>query len=398
MKTIFLSLMSAIIGGLTVSYVGSPIVQTEAQAFAQPVKERRGPGFPMLPIIPEKKSRKSAPTTPVLPIPNENLQNILTPEERVNVAVYENVNRSVVNITTENLRTDRLFMLPSTQEGTGSGSVLNKEGYIVTNYHVIEDARSVSVNLYDGSSYDAKFIGADPNNDVAVIKIEAPAEVLWPVQFGDSTNLLVGMRVFALGNPFGLERTLSTGIISSLNRSLKIFGTRKVNSIIQVDASMNPGNSGGPLLNSRGQMIGINTAIASKTGQSAGVGFAIPVSLVSRIVPQLLEHGKVIRPEIGIARVYETDKGLLIAKLTKGGAAEKAGLQGPQIVRQQRGVFVVEKVDRSAADLIVELDGEKVTSADQFLSSIESHKPGDVVKLTIIRKGQKITVAVLLGS
>src|SRR5690606_38519378 len=163
-------------------------------------------------------------------------------------------------------------------------------------------------------------------------------------------------RVFAIGNPFGLERTMTTGIISSLNRSLQIRGNRTVKSIIQIDAAVNPGNSGGPLLDTRGRLIGMNTAIPSRNGQSAGVGFAIPSNLITRVAPQLIRHGRVIRPEIGILRVYETDDGLLVARLTPGGPAERAGLRGPQITRSKRGPFVMERVDRSAGDLIIKVD------------------------------------------
>jgi S1-C subfamily serine protease len=206
------------------------------------------------------------------------------------------------------------------------------------------------------------------------------------------------MRVFAIGNPFGLERTLTTGIISSLNRSLTIRNNWTIKSIIQTDAAINPGSSGGPLLDSHGRLIGINTAIATTTGQSAGVGFAIPSSLVSRVIPQLLKHGRVIRPEIGITRVYQTEKGLLIAQMRPNGPAEKAGLHGPKILKSRRGPFVVERIDRSAADLIVGVDDEKIVTADDFLSYIDEKKPGEEVVLSIIRDGKKIRVAVPLVS
>ena len=198
--------------------------------------------------------------------------------------------------------------------------MLDKSGHLLTNFHVVGDAQEVTVNLHDGKSYDATYVGGDPINDVAVIKIDAAPEVLYPVTFGESGDLRVGMRVFAIGNPFGLERTLTTGIISSLNRSLQIHGNRTIKSIIQIDAAINPGNSGGPLLDTHSRLIGINTAIASKTGQSAGVGFAIPINLIARIVPQLIAKGHVVRPEIGISRVYQTEQGLLIASADPQGA------------------------------------------------------------------------------
>ncbi len=318
-------------------------------------------------------------------------------DEQINIAVYENVNRSVVNITTRGVRAEGLFLMEVPTEGAGSGSILDKAGHIVTNNHVIDGARQVMVTLFDGKSYEARFVGADPINDVAVIKVDAPADMLYPVVFGDSRRLKVGMRVFAIGNPFGLERTLTTGIISSLNRSLQIHENRTVKSIIQIDAAINPGNSGGPLLDSHSRLIGMNTAIATKTGQSSGVGFAIPVGLIARIVPQLIEKGHIVRPEVGIAKVFETEHGLLIEKLIPGGPAERAGLQGPRYVKRRRGPFVVESVDRAAADQVVAVDGKKVTNADDFLGIIEAKEPGNQVALTIVRKGKEMQVQVVLG-
>ena len=207
-----------------------------------------------------------------------------------------------------------------------------------------------------------------------------------PAGFASASDAL------AIGNPFGLERTFTTGVISSLNRTLPSRTQRPMKSIIQVDAAINPGSSGGPLLDSHGRLIGMNTAIASKTGQSAGVGFAIPVGTISRIVPQLIANGRVIRPEIGIARVLESDHGLVIVAVTPGGPAERAGLKGFRVVRERRqlGPFVEEhrRVDRSSADTIMAVDGEKVTSAEQFLLLIEAHRPGEEVELSVIRDGR----------
>ncbi len=253
-----------------------------------------------------------------------------TAEEQVNIWVYEQVNRSVVNITTKGYQGERVLLFEVPSEGEGSGMVLDREGRILTNFHVVDGAKQIQVTLFDGNTYDARLVGQDPATDVAVIKIDAPAASLFPVVFGNSTQLRVGQRVFAIGNPFGLERTLSTGIISSLNRSLPSKRGRSLKSIIQIDAAMNPGNSGGPLLDSHARLIGMNTAIASRTGESVGVGFAIPVATIARIVPQLLHEGKVRRPETGIVRVYQTDKGLLVATLAPGGPAERAGLRGPR--------------------------------------------------------------------
>jgi len=325
----------------------------------------------------------------------------LTPEERVNVAVYENCNRSVVNINTRSVQADRFFLFEIPSEGEGSGSVIDRQGHILTNFHVVDGAREIQVTLFNGRSYEARLVGQDSITDVAVLKIEAPAEVLFPLAFGDSTRLRVGQRVYAIGNPFGLERTLSTGIISSLNRSLPSrLKRRSMKSIIQIDAAINPGNSGGPLLDTRGRMIGMNTAIASRTGESAGVGFAIPITTIARVVPQLVAQGRIIRPDVGIAQVYQTERGLLIASLVPGGPAERAGLRGPRLVRRrkQQGPFVydTQTIDRSAADLIVAVDGQPVKTGDDFLSAIEAKQPGDQVVVTVVREGQERQVPVRL--
>ena len=319
----------------------------------------------------------------------------LTPDESIAVAVYEAVNRSVVNITAKSVRTERLI-LTEHSEGSGSGAIIDHDGHILTNYHVVTGAKEIAVTLYNGKTYEATIIGADQLNDLSVIQIEPTDDELFPVALGDSRGLRVGMRVFALGNPFGLERTLTTGIISSLNRSLQIHGNWKIKSIIQIDAAINPGSSGGPLLDAHGRLIGINTAIATTSGQSSGVGFAIPVSLVSRVIPQLLKFGRVIRPESGIDKVYQTDKGLLIAEMRPNGAAERAGLRGPKITKSRRGPFTVNREDRSAADLIVAIDDQKIDTADDFLSYIEGKRPGDEVILTIVREGRRMQMPLTL--
>lgn len=321
----------------------------------------------------------------------------LTAEEAVNVAVYERLHKSVVNITTRSLRVDSFFLTERMSEGTGSGSVIDRSGHILTNWHVVADSRNIGVTLFNGETYEAQVVGYDPPNDVAIIRVEAPEDVLFPIQLGDSSKLKVGMRVLAIGNPFELERTLTTGIISSLNRSLEVQDNWTIKSIIQVDASINPGNSGGPLLDLHGRLIGINTAIASRTGQSAGVGFAIPVNLVSRVVPDLITHGRVFRPEIGIQRVFETEEGLLVERVTPGGPAEAAGVRGPTLLRQRRGPFVFERLDRSTADLIIAVDGKEVRSVSDFREAIEARKPGDYVTLTLLRENRPTDIRVQLG-
>ena len=305
MKYVFGCVCSSVVGALLTVFLtqGTAIERIAAQE----VPATNGPALPFPRPAPPALNPPANAAAPADDLPLFNPDG-LSPEEAVAVAVYERVNRSVVNITTKTVRGDAFLFMEFSSEGSGSGSIIDTDGHIVTNYHVVEDAQQVAVTMHDGKTYDATFVGADPINDIAILKIDAPREALSPVEFGDSSALKVGMRVFAIGNPFGLERTMTTGIISSINRSLQIRGNRTIKSIIQIDAAVNPGNSGGPLLDAHGRLIGINTAIASRTGQSSGVGFAIPVNLCTRVVPQLIRHGRVIRPEIGIQQVYETDE------------------------------------------------------------------------------------------
>lgn len=340
------------------------------------------------------QTRPALPDAQALSPPDVFDKNGLTPEEAVGVFVYEKNNRSVANIMT---RTPPRGLFYDSEEGTGSGCVLDKKGHILTNYHVIEGAREIRVTLFNGETYEATRVGEDPINDTAVLRVDAPPAVLYPLTPGDSTNLKVGMNVYAIGNPFGYERTISRGIISSLNRSLRVTQTRSIKSIIQIDASINPGNSGGPLFDSHGRLIGMNTAIATRTGQSAGIGFAIPINLVRRIVPQLIENGRVLRAEIGILRVFETADGLLITALDPRGAAARAGLRGPKRVEYRRGPFVVEGLDRKAADLIVGVDGVETKTAEDLLSYLDSKKPGEEVLVNVIREGRRLAIPVVLG-
>jgi S1-C subfamily serine protease len=329
--------------------------------------------------------------------PNPNL----TPEEQTNIRVYEGANRGVVNILTRTVTYDRFFMLPTPEEsaGAGSGSIIDKQGHILTNYHVVEDANKIWVTLPGGKEpYEGEVVGEDKETDVAVLKINAPPDELYPVPIGTSDNLKVGQRVYTLGNPFGLEGTLTTGIISNLNRTLPSRTGREMKSIIQTDAAMNPGNSGGPLLDTSGRMVGMNVAIATKTGQSAGVGFAIPINRIRQIVPQLIERGRVVRADIGIVAVKQLDKGLQLVKLNKDGPAERAGLKGWKTVRLTRGPLVLERQDPSAADIITAVDGQAVDSASAFVEKIEEHQPGERVVLTVTRGGRSVQVPVVLGA
>lgn len=324
----------------------------------------------------------------------------LTAEEQISVRVYEVCNHSVVHIATK-ARMDS-FLTVTTREGSGSGSIIDDQGHVLTNYHVIEGAREVTVSLHNGSSYPGAVVGQDTETDIAVVKIDAPAKELHQLAWGDSSNLRVGQRIYAIGNPFGLERTMSTGIISSLNRQIPAGQHRTMRSLIQLDVSLNQGNSGGPLINTSGELIGMNTAIMSTNGDSAGVGFAIPVSTIRRIVPQLIRDGRVVRPTIGITRVYENDGGLLIVSVVPGGPAEKAGLRGFSLKTKtfKQGPFRYEQpvVDPKGADLITAAEGKPVRTADELLAIIEGMLPKSVVNLTIVRDGRTQTARVVLGS
>jgi S1-C subfamily serine protease len=325
----------------------------------------------------------------------------MTAEEAVNVSVYERANRSVVNISTTTLRPESLFI--STEvEGNGSGIVLDQSGRILTNHHVIKGSKKVTVTIFNGDAYPATLVGQDADNDIAVLQINAPQNVLFPVPWGDSSNLRVGQHVIAIGNPFGFERTMTTGIISSLNRQLPSKTKHRFHSLIQVDAALNQGNSGGPLLNSRGELIGMNTAIATRSGDNAGIGFSIPINTIKRVVAQLVATGRVVRPTIGILQVFETDRGLLVVNVTPGGPAEQAGVQGSRLTRRKNriGVLAIEQdvVDHSQSDLIVGIDGKVVKQSDDLLGVIEAKKPGDQVVLTVVRNSQSLQIPIVLGA
>ena len=319
----------------------------------------------------------------------------MAPDEAVSAFVYEANNRSVTNIATRLGAARGLFGENPTSD-SGSGFIIDREGHILTNNHVIESAQRILVTLYDGQEYEGKLVGADPINDMAVVKIDAAPEALVPVRFTDSSNLKVGMKVFAIGNPFGLERTMTTGIISSLDRTLPVTQARSIKSVIQIDAAINPGNSGGPLLNSHGEVIGINTAIASKTGQNSGIGFAIPANLLARVVPELIEHGRFSRPEFGIEEVARTEAGLRIETLAVDGPAAKAGLRGPEIRRTRRGFVTFESRDITRADVIVGVNGKKTLKPDEFLSEVESSRAGDTISIEVLRDGAVISVQLKL--
>lgn len=324
---------------------------------------------------------------------------IVEAEERNNAEIYEAVNKSVVNITTTVSGTGA-FGEDVSSSGTGSGFVIDRSGHIVTNFHVVEGARRINATLFDGSSYPARVVGVDPPTDVAVLRIIAPAPRLYPISMGDSNHLRVGQKVLALGNPFGLERTLTTGVISSLNRSLQAKPNegRLLKELIQTDAAVNPGNSGGPLVNSRGQVIGMNTAIYSRTGQSAGISFAVPINAVKRILKPLIEDGQVVRADLGVSSVMIVEQGLLVVNVAPDGPADRAGIRPLRFVEERLNNFLVRRrPDTESADIIVAVDDKPVKTTDQMLTAVEERKPGDRAKVTVLRGGELVDLLVILG-
>jgi S1-C subfamily serine protease len=323
-------------------------------------------------------------------------------DEQVSISVYENVNRSVVNINTRVIRNDMWLLGGRTEsEGSGSGWVLDAEGHIVTNHHVIAGSDVVTVTLFEGDPLPARVVGSDPQNDIAVLKIEAPADLLVPVSMGDSRTLKVGQRIYAIGNPFGLERTMTLGIVSSLGRTLRSKTGRLMKGIIQVDAALNQGNSGGPLLDSDGAVVGMNTAIASVSGGNTGVGFAVPVNTIRRVVPQLLQFGEVRRGSLGIDLFWNAENGLGIARVDSGGPAAQAGLRGlsieRKVVRVEGRLYETRGIDRSSADRILAIEGQRISNTDDLQDVLDQFKPGTRVNVTILRESQTLDVPITLG-
>ncbi len=318
-------------------------------------------------------------------------------DEQNNIEIYRTLSPGVVNIHSTSYARD-FFGFVEPQEGSGSGSILDQAGNILTNNHVVERAEKLSVSFGGPKNYAATVVGRDPDTDLAVIRlIEKPREPLAVVPLGDSDKLVVGQKVLAIGNPFGLDRTLTTGVISGLQRPIRARNNRQIEGAIQTDASINPGNSGGPLFDSHGRMIGINSQILSPSGASAGVGFAVPVNIAKRIVPQLISSGRVLRPKLGITtRNVEALKtqvdlpvseGVLIWQVAVGGAAANAGL---------RGLTQTENGDVELGDIIVAINGEKVANSDNLFSVLDKHQVGAVVPVDIVRNGRRMTVSVRL--
>ena len=316
--------------------------------------------------------------------------------EQATIEIFKEAAPSVCYINTSNLRRDyysrNVYEQPS---GSGSGFIWDKEGHVVTNYHVIKGASKATVTLADHTTYDAKLVGIEPNKDLAVLKIDAPRNSLIPLPPGTSNDLTVGQYVYAIGNPFGLDQTLTTGVISALGREIKSLTGRPIRDVIQTDAAINPGNSGGPLLDTQGKLIGVNTQIYSPSGASAGIGFSIPVDEVSWVVPDLIKYGEVRRPILGVsllpsqyARDFGVTSGVMVAELVKGGPAEKAGLF--PLRRSRRG-------DVSKGDIITRLNDKSIEDYNDLVLTLEKYNPGDLITLGVLRDEEEIKIELTLG-
>lgn len=332
--------------------------------------------------------------------------NTYSQDELQNINVYNLCNEAVVNINTKVTSYD-WFLEPYVQDGgSGSGSIIDKRGYILTNVHVISGATKIYVSLFDGTQYEAEVVGQDLDSDLAVIKFNPPEGMsLKTISFGDSANLKVGQKVIAIGNPFGMERTMTTGIISGLGRPIQNSNNRIIRDMVQTDASINPGNSGGPLLDTNGRMIGINTMIMSSSGSSSGVGFAVPSATAVRVVSDLIKYGKVLRGTLDatifpnsrrIAQYagYDIASGVIVSKVARGGNAERAGMQGGSSAvyygTRNNIVYI-------GGDIIIKIDNVSIGSIADYYSALESKKPGDTATIVVRRNRKDVTLKVTLG-
>jgi S1-C subfamily serine protease len=315
-------------------------------------------------------------------------------EEAANIELFREASPSVLHITTTRLGRDRVtFNLQEIPQGTGSGFLWNDLGHVVTNFHVLQNAQGAKVTLADNSQWDARLVGAAPDSDIAVLKIDAPRERLKPIAIGESANLQVGQKVFAIGNPFGLDQTLTTGVISALGRQIQSASGRPIDGVIQTDAAINPGNSGGPLLDSSGRLIGVNTAIYSPSGTYAGIGFAVPVDTVNRVVPQIIQDGNTDRPGLGIYIVDDSItqrlglEGVLVSGVAENSAAAEAGIESTHY--DEQGDLVL-------GDLIIAIDGQEVKKSEDLFRILGQRNVGDQVKLTVLRDDQPVELAAVL--
>ena len=315
-------------------------------------------------------------------------------DELATIAVFEQASESVVFIVNRAVRRELFSLNPvEVPQGAGSGFIWDQLGHVVTNFHVVYGANSLTVVLSEKNEHETRLVGADPDHDLAVLRIQAPKDALHPIVVGSARDVRVGQKVLAIGNPFGLDRTLTTGVVSAVGRTIKAMTGRTIEGVIQTDAAINPGNSGGPLLDSAGRLIGVNTQIVSPSGAFAGIGFAVPVDMVNRIVPQLIKHGKIIRPGIGISVLPDAItarwgvRGVVIRKVTPEGAAARAGLTG---LRSVKGGQV------ALGDVVTALGGEAVRTVDDLLTILDRHQVGDQVAVEVVREGKSRTVTLTL--
>ena len=319
----------------------------------------------------------------------------LAADEQSNIEIFRKASPSVVHITTLTRRRDRLSLnVLEIPEGTGTGFLYDDAGHIVTNFHVIRSAQAARVRLADNSTWSARLVGYEPNKDLAVLKIDAPAERLRKIDIGASSDLQVGQKVFAIGCPFGLDQTLTTGVISGLGREIESVGGLPIEGVIQTDAAINPGNSGGPLLDSSGRLIGVNTMIVSPSGAYSGVGFAVPVDIVNLVVPELIKHGRIERAVLGVSlfddsitRQLGIEQGALVRDVFKNGGAAKVGI---------RPTFEDEDGNLHRGDVLVEVGGRPIRSTLDLLKALDGHKPGESIRVALQRNGQRVVVDILL--
>jgi len=310
-----------------------------------------------------------------------------TEDESNNIEIFSAASPSVVFVTNTAFVRSNPFSrnVEEIPRGAGTGFIWDNTGLIVTNYHVVQDANRIMIRLQDQSSWEAEVIGLAPDKDLALLQIDAPQELLNPLPLGDSSELQVGRKVIAIGNPFGLDTTMTVGVVSALGREITSLTNRTIRDVIQTDASINPGNSGGPLLNSMGQLVGVNTQIISPSGANAGIGFAIPVNTVRRVVPQLLEFGREVRPILGISNLNDAVsaqngiEGVIVAEVTSGLGAEEAGLIG--LRQDQRGNVML-------GDVIVGIENLPVANSDDLLNALEQFQPGETVTVQTLRGNQ----------
>ena len=369
----------------------------DADAFAPPPGQRIRPFLPLLfaALLLFPACRRLQTRSPAAQPRPVTARGDLAADERATIDLFRESSPSVVFITSLARRRGGLFRIAEIPRGEGSGFVWDAEGHVVTNFHVIQGASSARVTLADGSNWAASFVGAAPDRDLAVLRIFPAGKTLKPILVGTSKDLLVGQKVFAIGNPFGLDQSLSTGVVSALGRSIESVTGRQIEGVVQTDAAINPGNSGGPLLDSAGRLIGVNTAIASTSGSSAGIGFAVPVDTVNQIVPQLIRHGRVIRPQLGVTLADDAVaarlgvEGALILSVSPGSGAAEAGLLGT--MRDDSGALVL-------GDIVTRAGERQVRSSDDLIAALEERKPGDTLPLVILRDGEERRVEVTLSA